>query len=97
MEHPVSESTVQLRGASYQIRTDLEPETLARIVSLVDEKMRELDPKASLAPAKVSVLTSLSIAGELLEERNKREQERRELVKRLKRLEELLDEALGGR
>lgn len=97
MESPVNESTVQLHGASYQVRTDLSPETLSRIVSLVDEKMKELDPKASLAPAKVSVLTSLSIAGELLEERNKRDQERRELVKRLKRLEDLLDEALGGR
>ncbi len=97
MAKPVNETTVQIRGASYQLRTDLNPDTMVRIAAYVDGKMRELDPRAALPPAKVSVLTSLSIAGELLDEREQRRDERLQLRTRLERLEELLDEALGGR
>jgi cell division protein ZapA (FtsZ GTPase activity inhibitor) len=97
MQRPVSETTVQIRGATYQIRTDLGPDTLGRLADYVDEKMRELDPKSTLAPGKVSVLTSLSIAGELMEVRDREAESRRNIVSRLERLEELLDEALGDR
>jgi cell division protein ZapA (FtsZ GTPase activity inhibitor) len=96
MQKPVSETTVQLRGASYQLRTDLAPETIARIAAIVDGKMKELDPRAALPPTKVSVLASLSIAGDLLEEREQRHSERLALTRRLERLQELLDEAIGG-
>jgi cell division protein ZapA (FtsZ GTPase activity inhibitor) len=97
MRQPVSETTVQIRGASYQIRTDLGSETLGRLADFVDGKMRELDPKSTLAPAKVSVLASLSIAGELMEVRDREAERHRNIVSRLERLEELLDEALGER
>jgi cell division protein ZapA (FtsZ GTPase activity inhibitor) len=96
MPKPVNETTVQLRGASYQLRTDLSPETIARIAALVDGKMKELDPRATLPPPKVSVLTSLSIAGDLIEERERWSSERHALARRLEHLQELLDEALGG-
>ena len=67
-----------------------------KLASYVDDKMRELDPKGTLPQSKVSMLASLTIAGELMEERDRAEGSRREIARRLQHLHELLDEALGG-
>lgn len=95
MEKTVSTVTVQLRGASYQLRTDLSPDAIAGIAAYVDGKMSELDPRGVHPPAKVTMLTSLTVAGELLAEREQNLRARRDLVRRLERLEELLDGALA--
>jgi cell division protein ZapA (FtsZ GTPase activity inhibitor) len=96
MAKSVSETTVTIRGSSIQLRTDLSDEMLARLADYVDGKMRELDPKGTLPQGKVSILTSLTIAGELLEERRRAEADRRDIARRLEHLHHLLDEALGG-
>jgi cell division protein ZapA (FtsZ GTPase activity inhibitor) len=94
MEKTVRTLKVELRGTPYDLRTDMSPEALAGIAAYVDGKMREFDPKGTQSQAKVSMLTSLTIAGELLEEREQNKRGRRDLVRRLERLEELLDGAL---
>jgi len=97
MAKAVKETTVTIGGSSIQLRTDMNPEVLERLAHYVDDKIRELDPKGKLPPGKVSVLASLSIAGELMDERSRSRESRREIARRLERLHELLDEALGGR
>lgn len=96
MARSVSETTVTVRGSSIQLRTDMSDEALSRLTDYVDGKMRELDPKGSLPQNKISILTSLTIASELLEERERAEADRREIARRLEHLHKLLDEALGG-
>ncbi len=94
MDKTVRTLKVELGGVSYDLRTDMNPEALAGIASYVDGKMRDFDPKGTQTPAKVCMLASLTIAGELLEEREKNQRARRELVRRLEHVEELLDGAL---
>ena len=96
MARTVNETTITIRGATIQLRTDLSDETLSRLADYVDDKMQELDPKGSLPQSKVSMLASLTIAGELMEERERADETRRDITRRLQHLHELLDEALGG-
>ena len=96
MARTVNETTVTIRGATIQLRTDMNEEILERLASYVDDKMRELDPKNALPQSKVSMLASLTIAGELMEERERSSEGRRDIARRLEHLHELLDEALGG-
>ena len=94
MAHPVQEITVRVGGASYQLRTDMPEEEIARIAAYVDHKMKEVDPKGLLPPAKASVLTSLAIAGELLQERSGKALDARDVARRLRSLHDVLDDAL---
>jgi len=96
MTRSVKETTVTIRGSSIQLRTDMNEEALSRLARYVDAKMRELDPKGNLPPGKVSMLASLTIAGELMETRERAEESRRDIARRLEHLHELLDEALGN-
>jgi cell division protein ZapA (FtsZ GTPase activity inhibitor) len=96
MPKTVNETTITIRGASIQLRTDMNEDTVARIAQYVDRKMKELDPKGTLPPGKISLLASLTIAGELMEERERSDKNRRDIARRLEHLHEMLDEALGG-
>jgi cell division protein ZapA (FtsZ GTPase activity inhibitor) len=91
---PVQEITVRVGGASYQLRTDMSADQIARIVDYVDRKMKEVDPKGVLPPAKASVLVSLAIAGELLEAQAGNTDGARDVVRRLRSLHDTLDGAL---
>ena len=97
MARALNETTITIRGSSIDLRTDMSDETLARLTDYVDGKMKELDPKGTLPHSKVSVLASLTIAGELMEERERAEESRLAIARRLEHLHELLDEALAGR
>ena len=96
MARTVNETTITIRGASIQLRTDMDEDALSQLASYVDDKMHELDPKGNLPQSKVSMLASLTIAGELMEERDRGQESRRDIARRLQHLHELLDEALGG-
>lgn len=97
MQKSVSETTVTIHGSSIELRTDLSEDELERLASFVDKKMRELDPRGTLPHSKVSLLTSLSLASELMQERERAEASRRDITRRLEHLHEMLDEALGGK
>jgi cell division protein ZapA (FtsZ GTPase activity inhibitor) len=96
MPKSVNETTLTIRGSTIQLRTDMSSEELSRLAVYVDKKIREIDPKGNLPQNKVAILASLSIAGELLEERHKNHRSRADLARRLEHLHEMLDEALGG-
>lgn len=97
MQKSVSETTVTIHGSSIELRTDLSEDELDRLTSFVDKKMRELDPRGTLPHSKVSILASLSLASDLLQERARAEADRRDIERRLEHLHEMLDEALGGK
>jgi len=94
MANPVKQTTVTIHGSSYQLRTDMSEESIAQLAKFVDEKMRGLDPQGTLPPNKVSVLTSLTIAGELMEERERSSKVKSEVTDRVARLKDMLDAAL---
>lgn len=94
MANPVKQTTVTIHGSSYQLRTDMTEESLAQLAKIVDQKMRELDPQGTLPPNKVSVLTSLTIAGELMEEKERSSKVKSDVTDRVSRLKDMLDAAL---
>jgi cell division protein ZapA (FtsZ GTPase activity inhibitor) len=94
MTNPVKQTTVTIHGASYQLRTDMSEEAVADLAHFVDEKMRGLDPHGTLPPAKVSVLTSLTIAGELMEEKERAAKVKQDVADRIAHLQDMLDAAL---
>jgi cell division protein ZapA (FtsZ GTPase activity inhibitor) len=96
MPKSVNETTLTIHGSTIQLRTDMSNEDLSRLAVYVDKKIREIDPKGKLPQNKVAILASISIAGELLEERHKSRRSREDLARRLEHLHEMLDEALGG-
>ncbi len=96
MATPVKETSVTIRGTEFKIRTDLDEAALSAMAAVVDGKMKELDPSGMLPPAKVSMLTSLTLAGELLDERQLGREDLGEVNARLGRLAAMLDETLDG-
>ena len=96
MAKPINETTINLKGSSIQLRSDMSEELILELADYVDGKMRELDPKDVLPHSKVSMLASLTIAGELLEERKRAKESQQDLLKRLEHLHKLLDSALSG-
>lgn len=95
MATSVKETTLNIRGTEFQIRTDLAEEVLKRMAALVEGKMRDLDPGGHLPPAKVSLLASLTLAGELMDAQGMVGPDLSEVNTRMARLEALLDEALS--
>jgi len=93
--HPINETTVTIRGTSYQLRTDLGRDAVREMAQYVDRRMQELDPTGSIPPVKVSVLASLTIAGELIEERKSGLILTAGMEERLGRIHALLDAALS--
>ena len=94
MGQSVHETTVTIRGASYQLRTDVDRDRLKSLAAYVDDMMNVMDPKHTLPPAKLSVLASLSVAGELFDAREERREGDLALKERVARMHSLLDEVL---
>jgi len=92
----LQETTIKIRGTAYQLRTDLPLSDLQALVDHVDDTMKELDPKSSLPPNKLSVLASLSITGELFDQRKRNDEIRLTVATRVGRLNRMLEEALGA-
>ena len=94
MARPVHETTVTIRGASYALRTDEDNDRLHTLARYVDDTMNVLDPKQTLPPNKLSVLASLTLAGELFEERATGGGLQADLRDRVARIHGILDEVL---
>ena len=66
---------IHIAGQRYVLKTDADPEYLARLVAYVEERYRELAEAAKGAPPqKVAMLTALRLADELFQERERRDQ-----------------------
>lgn len=97
MNRPITETNVTIRGVAYQIRGDVDPAHLARLVEHVDETMRVLEGSAAAqSPAKLAIVASLTIADEFFHEKDARRNERSEINGRLTKLDSILDEALSS-
>ena len=87
--------SVEICGQRYPIRTALDPEYVARLAALVDEKMRAA---ADLTPTgdwvRLAVLAALNIADELLRTRDANSARDGELAERAGELERMLDRVL---
>ncbi len=65
---------VQIFGGEYKIRGQADPDYIAEVARYVDNKMREINEKLSVATlGKVAILASLNLADELFKERRERE------------------------
>jgi cell division protein ZapA (FtsZ GTPase activity inhibitor) len=94
MPQDLHETAVKIRGTTYQLRTDLPSEEVRELARYVDDTMKALDPKSALPPAKVSVLASMSIAGELFIQRKRVDAIQSSVEKRVARLAQMLEAAL---
>ena len=98
MNRPITETTVTIRGVAYQIRGDVDPAHLGRLAEHVDNTMKVLDESvAALSPAKLAIVTSLTIADEFFQEREDRRSDWSSIRERITKLETMLDEALSSR
>jgi len=87
--------TVRIYGENYPLKTDEDPEYVAAVARLVDERMREAAASGKIMPAsKVAVLAALHIADELLRLRHQQEPDAGEAERRIERLAEELGRVL---
>jgi cell division protein ZapA (FtsZ GTPase activity inhibitor) len=95
---PISETTVTIRGMSYQVRSDAEPAHLAKLAEHVDGTMKALEGGGgALSPGRLAVLASLTIADELYRERESKSTIDESMRARLHRIDSALDELLADR
>lgn len=88
---------VHIYGSDFTLRTDDDPEDLAKLAAEVDRAMRQLAQDSGLMQAqKVATLTALHMAGELAKARTERDAYRAQVEAILDRIEPLLDEAVGA-
>jgi cell division protein ZapA len=86
---------VDIQGQRYPIRSELEPEYVARLAAYVDDKMRAAaDSTPTGDTLRLAVLAALNIADELFRCRDVNRLRDGELADRAGELERLLDRVL---
>jgi len=86
---------VDIHGQRYPIRSELDPEYVARLASYVDEKIRAAaDTTPTGDSLRLAVLAALNIADELFRCREANERRDGRLAERAGELERLLDRVL---
>lgn len=89
--------TVEINGQHYPIRSQLDPEYVARLAAYVDERLRAAAQETlSGDSVKVAVLAALNIADEYFRCRDATTTESGSLRARTEALERLVDLALAG-
>jgi cell division protein ZapA len=87
--------SVDIQGQRYPIRSELEPEYVARLAAYVDDKMRAAaDSTPTGDTLRLAVLAALNIADELFRCRDVNRLRDGELADRAGELERLLDRVL---
>lgn len=89
---------VVIFGAEYQIKSDVNIETIRQIAEFVDSRMAEIRQNTAIHDQlKIAVLSALNIAGELFECKTKYEESAnkiRELQQTVESLKQKIDSAL---
>jgi cell division protein ZapA len=94
-DRPSRVVSVEIQGAHYAIRSDLDPAYVVRLAAYVDGKMaRATDESLTGDSMKVAVLAALNIADELFRVREKAPPDHSELIRRAGEIERLVDQAL---
>jgi cell division protein ZapA len=89
--------TVEIAGQRYPIRSGLDPAYVVELAAYVDQKMRaasEAVPASDMLG--LAVLVALNLADEYFRARDQQTSSHGELNERALRLEQLLDQVLGG-
>ena len=93
----VKEYTIKIFGINYIVRSSEDEEFVAKVATILDNKMLEISKKAgNIGQVKLAILTSLNIIEENLKIRikeNKILTENRELNEEIKHYQELYNEA----
>jgi len=86
---------VEIHGQRYPIRSDLEPDYVARLAGYVDDKIRTASESSPTGDSlRLAVLAALNIADELFRCRESTRARDGQLAERAEELERLLDRVL---
>ena len=75
---------VRIAGEEYKLRTEADREYTLRCAELVDERMREADKQADAGTKAAAVVAALSLAADLLEQRERVSTDAERLAARLR-------------
>lgn len=90
--------SVEILGQLYPIRTPLDAHYVAELAAYVDGKIRTTaDVSATTDTVRLAVLAALNIADDYFHARDSHRERSDDIMDRVARIEQLIDEALGGR
>jgi cell division protein ZapA (FtsZ GTPase activity inhibitor) len=90
-------TTVEIFGASYNLRSDKESEYLQELAETVNQRMAEAAKLSGSGDSgRVAILAALNLADELFQSRERLEEDRGGVQERLAKLTADLEAALGS-
>jgi len=96
MQRAGSVVPVEINGQRYPIRSDLDPDYVARLAAYVDERMRAAAQQGAASDSlKIAVVAALNIADEYFRCRDASQSDSGRLRARTEALERLVDRVLG--
>jgi cell division protein ZapA len=94
-ERPSRVVSVEIQGARYPIRSNLDEAYIVRLAEYVDAKMQRASNEVPTGESmKVAILAALNIADELFRLRESSPPDHTELMRRAGEIERLVDQAL---
>jgi cell division protein ZapA len=95
LHRPSRVISVEIQGARYAIRSDLDEQYIVRLASYVDAKMQRAGNEVPTGESmKVAILAALNIADELFRIRETSPPDHSELIRRAGEIERIVDQAL---
>jgi len=95
LHRPSRVVSVEIQGARYAIRSDLDEQYIVRLAGYVDAKMQRAGNEVPTGESmKVAILAALNIADELFRAREAAPPDHSELIRRAGEIERLVDQAL---
>lgn len=94
-DRPSRVVSVEIQGARYAIRSDLDEQYIVRLAAYVDAKMQRATHEMPTGESmKVAILAALNIADELFRARAEGPPDHSELMRRAGEIERIVDQAL---
>ncbi len=94
-DRPSRVVSVEIQGARYAIRSDLDEQYIVRLAAYVDAKMSRATNEVPTGESmKVVILAALNIADELFRAREASPPDHSELMRRAGEIERIVDQAL---
>ena len=95
LHRPSRVVSVEIQGARYAIRSDLDEQYIVRLAAYVDAKMQRAGSEVPTGESmKVAILAALNIADELFRVRETAPPDHSELIRRAGEIERIVDQAL---
>ena len=95
LHRPSRVVSVEIQGARYAIRSDLDEQYIVRLAGYVDAKMQRAGNEVPTGESmKVAILAALNIADELFRLREASPPDHSELIRRAGEIERIVDQAL---